>query len=79
MALKNSFVVLEETEDNTSVLLIAKVILLFTLKEEAEHSEEEYASLQYIGCTSPLVGIVKEVGSVCLRWSATNDIDHNNG
>lgn len=58
------------------MLWIAKVVLLFSSKGQADRSERKYAFLQYMECTEPLDGIDKELGCVCLRWSTTDEIYH---
>lgn len=52
---------------------IAKVLLLFFLKGQADHSAREYAFFQNIDCTRPLEGIGKELVRVWLRWSTTDE------
>lgn len=48
------------------VLCIANVILLLSLKRQAECSEKEYTFLQYMDCTKRLDGMDEELGCVCL-------------
>lgn len=55
--IENNLVVIDGKLENTIVLWIAKVLLLFSLNGQADHSERIYAFLQYIDCTGPLGGI----------------------
>lgn len=64
--MKNIFVVIDEIEDNTLVLWIAGVQLLFSLKWQADRSEREYMFLRYFDHTRPIEGIDKGIACVCL-------------
>lgn len=62
MAIKFSLVVIEEKVEDISVLWIAKILLSFSIKEQADRSEKKFAFFQYMNCTRALVGIEKELG-----------------
>lgn len=61
------------------MLLKAKLIPSFSLIGQADRSEREYASLQYMARTGTLDGIVKELGYVCPRQSTKGEINHSIG
>lgn len=65
--MKNIFVEIEERKEGTSVIWIAKVLLVITLKGLADRSEIGYAFLQFMDCTRPLNGIDNGPGCMCLR------------
>lgn len=67
MDMTNSFVLIEGKLDGILVLRIAKTLLLFLLKKEADCSEGENAFLQYIDCSRRLDGFDKDLGCVSLR------------
>lgn len=75
--MKNSFVVTEEIVDDTLILWIAYVLLLFSLKGQVGRSEKEYAFQQYMDCPRPSDVIDKELGCVCLRCCTADGIDHS--
>lgn len=50
-------------------------IILF--KEQSGCSGREYAFLKYIDCTSPFVGVNKDLGYACPRCSTTTYMDRS--
>lgn len=70
--MKNRFVVIEEKAENKLVLLMAKVLLLFSLAGQADLLERQCAFLQYKNCTRPLEGMDNEMGFVCLKQNTTD-------
>jgi hypothetical protein len=76
MPKKQSFVLLRASADyEKDELWVAKVLLLFSMKDSRTVEPHEYAFVRYMVATDQASAVDKELKCVCLRWETDEDVD----
>lgn len=75
--IRNSFVLTAGDGQEGSVLLVAKVLLLFRLHTQTHCSLTEYVFPKYITCIPPLNDVGKKLGCLSLSCTTTDERDHS--
>jgi hypothetical protein len=76
MRKKQSFVLLRASSDyEKDELWVAKVLLLFSMKDSSRGDPHEYAFVRYMIATDQVTAVDKELKCVCLRWETDEDVD----
>ena len=73
---RNSFVLINGSENNNNKFNFAKTLLLFHLKARGTHFVGQHAFVHHLECTKPLNGLDEKLICACLRWATEDEIDY---